>query len=57
MHLKTLKNLAAWGKEAKIASLKEDFTKLKPHVERISAKNKKKCADFVKTYDEIVKGL
>lgn len=57
MHLKTLKNLAAWGKEAKIASLKEDFTKLKPHVERISAKNKAKWADFVKTYGEIVKGL
>lgn len=57
MHLKTLKNLAAWGKEAKIASLKEDFTRLKPHVERISAKNKAKWADFVKTYDEIVKGL
>ena len=57
MHLKTLKNIAAWGKEAKIASLKEDFTKLKPHVERISAKNKDKWADFVKTYDEIVKGL
>lgn len=57
MHLKTLKNLAAWGKEAKIASLKEDFTKLKPHVERISAKNKANWADFVKTYDEIVKGL
>ena len=57
MHLKTLKNIAAWGKEAKIASLKEDFTKLKPHVERISAKNKDKWADFVKTYDGIVKGL
>ena len=57
MHLKTLKNLAAWGKEAKIASLKEDFTKLNPHVKRISAKNKDKWADFVKTYDEIVKGL
>ena len=57
MHLKTLKNLAVWGKEAKIVSLKEDFTRLKPHVERISAKNKEKWADFVKTYDEIVKGL
>ena len=57
MHLKTRKNLARWGKEARIASLKEDFAKLKPHVERISAKNKDKWADFVKTYDEIVKGL
>lgn len=57
MHLKTLKNLARWGKEARIASLKEDFARLKPHVERISARNKEKWADFVKTYGEIVKGL
>ena len=57
IHVKSLKNLAAWGKEAKIASLKEDFAKLKPHVDRISAKNKAAWAEFVKTYDEIVKGL
>ena len=57
MHVKTLKNLAAWGKEAKIASLKEDITKLKPHVERISAKNKERWAEVVSTYDGIAKGL
>ena len=57
MHIKALKNLAAWGKEAKIATLKDDFTKLKPHVTRISLKNQKAWADFVKTYDEIVKTL
>ena len=57
MHIKTVKNLAAWGKEAKIASLKDDFMKLKPHVERISGKNKDHWAEFVKTYDDIVKGL
>lgn len=57
IHIKTLKNLAAWGKEAKIATLKDDFAKLKPHVTRLSAKNKEKWADFVKTYDETVKGL
>lgn len=57
MHIKTLKNLAAWGKEAKIASLKEDFAKLDPHVKRLSAKNQEKWAGFVKTYDGIVKGL
>ena len=57
MHIKALKKLADWGKEAKVASLKDDFAKLKPHVERLSAKNKEKWADLVKTYDEIVKGL
>ena len=57
MHIKTLKNLAAWGREAKIASLKDDFARLKPHVARISRKNKDRWAEFVKTYDEIVKGL
>ena len=57
VHLKTLKNLAAWGKEAKIATLKDDFTKLKPHMERISAKNKANWAEVISTYDEIVKGL
>lgn len=57
MHVKTLKNLAAWGKEAKIASLKEDITKLKPHVERISAKNKERWAEVVSTYEGIVKDL
>ena len=57
MHIKTLKNLAAWGKAANIASLESDFAKLKPHVGRISTKNKKYWAEFVKTYDEIVKGL
>ena len=57
LHIKTLKNLAAWGKEAKIASLKADFAKLKPHVDRIYAKNKTRWADFVKTYDGIVKTL
>ena len=53
-HLRTIKNLAAWGKEANVASLKEDFTKLKPHVDRISAKNPKGWADFVKTYNDII---
>ena len=57
LHIKTLKNLAAWGKEAKIASLKADFAKLKPHVDRIYAKNKTRWADFVKTYEGIVKTL
>lgn len=57
MHIKSLKNLAAWGKEAKIASLKDDLTKLKPHVARISRKNKEKWAAFVKLYDETLKGL
>ena len=57
LHIRTLKNLAAWGKEAKIATLKTDFTKLKPHVDRLSAKNKTRWADFVKTYEGIVKTL
>ena len=57
LHIRTLKNLAAWGKEAKIASLKADFAKLKPHVDRLSAKNKTRWAEFVKTYDGIVKTL
>ena len=57
LHIKTLKNLAAWGKEAKIASLKADFARLKPHVDRLSAKNKTRWAEFVKTYDGIVKTL
>lgn len=57
LHIKTLKNLAAWGKEAKIATLKTDFAKLKPHVDRLSAKNKTRWAEFVKTYDGIVKTL
>ena len=57
LHIRTLKNLAAWGKEAKIASLKADFTKLKPHVDRLSAKNKTRWAEFVKTYEGIVKTL
>ena len=57
MHVKSLKNLAAWGKEAKIDSLKEDFAKLDPHVKRISAKNKERWAQVVSTYEEIVKGL
>ena len=56
-HIRTLKNLAAWGKEAKIASLKDDFAKLKPHVERISGRNKSRWQEFVDTYDIIVKGL
>ena len=56
-HIRTLKNLAAWGKEAKITTLKDDFTKLAPHVKNISAKNPANWAEFVKTYDEIVKGL
>ena len=56
-HIKTIKNLAAWGKEANIATLKDDLAKLKPHVERISAKNPANWTEFVKTYDEIVKGL
>ena len=57
LHIRTLKNLAAWGKEAEIASLKADFAKLKPHVDRLSAKNKTRWAEFVKTYDGIVKTL
>ena len=57
IHIRSLKNLAAWGKEAKIATLKDDFAKLKPHVTRISTKNPAQWAEFVKTYDEIVKGL
>ena len=57
LHIKTLKNLAAWGKEAKIASLKADFSRLKPHVDRLSAKNKTRWAEFVKTFDGIVKTL
>lgn len=57
VHLTTLKNLAAWGKEAKIDTIKDDFTKLKPHMERISAKNKERWAEVISTYDEIVKGL
>ena len=57
LHIKTLKNLAAWGKEAKITTLKTDFAKLKPHVDRLSAKNKTRWAEFVKTYDGIVKTL
>ena len=57
MHLTTLKNLAAWGKEAKIDTLKDDFTKLKPHMDRISSKNKERWAEVVSAYDEIVKGL
>ena len=57
LHIKTLKNLAAWGKEAKIATLKTDFAKLKPHVDRLSAKNKTRWAEFVKTYEGIVKTL
>jgi|GEM_PF-3154206 len=57
MHLKTLKNLGNWGKAGKIASLKDDLTKLKPHFDRISAKNKNKWADVLKTYDEILKSL
>ena len=57
VHLKALKNLAAWGKEAKIDTLKDDLTKLKPHIERISAKNKERWAEVVSTYDEIVKDL
>ena len=56
-HIKTIKNLAAWGKEANIPTLKQDLEKLKPHVARISAKNPGNWAEFVKTYDEIVKGL
>ena len=57
VHLTTLKNLAAWGKEAGIATLKDDFIKLKPHMERISAKNKERWAEVVGTCDEIIKGL
>ena len=57
LHIKSLQNLAKWGKEANIASLKEDFAKLEPHVKRLTAKNKEKWADFVKTYDALVKGL
>lgn len=57
LHIKALKNLAAWGKEAKIATLNDDFGKLKPHVDRIFQKNQKKWADFKKTYDETVKSL
>ena len=57
LHIKTLKNLAAWGKEAKIESLKTDFAKLKPHVDRLSAKNKTRWAEFVKTYEGIVRTL
>ncbi len=57
LHIRTLKNLAAWGKEAEIASLKADFAKLKPHVDRLSAKNKTRWAEFVKTYEGIVKTL
>ena len=57
LHIRTLKNLAAWDKEAEIASLKADFVKLKPHVDRLSAKNKTRWAEFVKTYDGIVKTL
>ena len=56
-HIRTVKNLAAWGKEAKIDTLKDDLTKLKPHIERISAKNKERWAEVVSTYDEIVKDL
>ena len=57
LHIRTLKNLAAWGKKAEIASLKADFAKLKPHVDRLSAKNKTRWAEFVKTYEGIVKTL
>lgn len=57
VHIRTLKNLSAWGKEAKIASLKDDLAKLKPHVDRISARNPKLWAEFVKTYDAVVKEL
>ena len=57
VHIKSLKNLAAWGKEAKIDTLKDDFTKLKPHMDRISAKNKANWAEVISTYDEIVKAL
>ena len=57
IHIKTLKNLAAWGKESKVETLKEDFAKLKPHIDRISAKNPEKCAELVKTYEELVKEL
>ena len=57
LHIRTLKNLAAWGKEAKIATLKTDFAKLKPHVDRLSAKNQTRWAEFMKTYEGIVKTL
>lgn len=57
LHLKTLKNLDAWGKGGKVASLKDDLAKLKPHFDRISAKNKDKWAEVLKTYDELLKAL
>ena len=56
-HIKSLQNLVKWGKEAKVASLKEDFAKLAPHVKRISAKKQERWADFVKTYDSLAKEL
>lgn len=56
-HVKTLKNLAAWGKEAKIETLKDDFVKLKPHMDRISAKNKDRWTEVVSTYEELVRSL
>ena len=57
LHIKALKKLAAWGKEAKIATLKKDFAGLKPHFARIYAKNKAKWAEVMKIYDETVKSL
>lgn len=57
MHLKTLKNLAAWGKGGKVASVKKDFTGLKKHIERLSAKNKVKWEEVAKTYAQLLKSL
>ena len=54
-HIRTLKNLAAWGKEANIASMKDDFAKLKPHFDRISAKNPANWAAVLQTYNDITK--
>ncbi len=57
MHLKTLNNLAAWGKAGKVASLKGDLAKLKAHYDRISSKDKAKWSAVLQKYDEIMKTL
>ena len=54
-HIRTLKNLAAWGKDANIASMKDDFAKLKTHFDRISAKNPANWAAVLQTYNDITK--
>ena len=57
MHLKTLRNLVAWGKGGKVATLRDDLAKLQPHFERVSAKNKAKWAEVLKTYEELLKAI